>query len=204
MASSLLSVSLSRVLSPPSDPASMLRPDDDDDDDECQGGGGAAGGRPMSPVEVAGELNRLFPFDEATELYFTMIYGVLDVASGAFRYVSAGHPGVVHLAAAGGGRIIDNRGYPIGLMLAPYDEHVLAMAPGDRIYLYSDGIPEAMNAAGKVFGGDRLLGALERTRGEPLDLGVASLLEEIRDWTGSAGLHDDVSLVAAEFLGPQA
>ena len=89
-------------------------------------------------------------------------------------------------------------------MQAPYDEHVLAMAPGDRIYLYSDGIPEAMNAAGKVFGGDRLLGALERTRGEPLDLGVASLLEEVRDWTGSAGLHDDVSLVAAEFLGPQA
>ena len=99
VASSLLSVSLSRVLSPPSDPASMLRPDDGDG----ARWGSAAGGRPMPPVEVAGELNRMFPFDEATEQYFTMIYGVLDVGSGAFRYVSAGHPGVVHLAAAGGG-----------------------------------------------------------------------------------------------------
>ena len=116
----------------------------------------------------------MFPFDESTEQYFTMVYGVLDVASGEFRYVSAGHPGVAHVPSSGRGRIVENRGFPIGLAELPYEEQVLAMAPGDRLYLYSDGIPEAMDADGKVFGGERMLLALEEARGEPLDQAVAS------------------------------
>ena len=196
VASALLSVSLSRVLSPPSEPSSVLRPEAITD------GVPAPGGCILSPAEVAGRLNRMFPFDEATEQYFTMIYGVLDVTSGAFRYVSAGHPGVAHLPAAGAGRIVETCGYPIGLAELPYEEQVLAMAPGDRIYLHSDGIPEAMDADGEVFGSGRMLEILEQARAVPLDQAVASLLEGVRGWSGSAGLRDDVSLVAVEFLGP--
>jgi sigma-B regulation protein RsbU (phosphoserine phosphatase) len=192
VASALLSVSLSRVLSPPSDPSSVLRPD-------SGGNGDARAGRTMSPPEVAGRLNRMFPFDEATEQYFTILYGILDVATGEFRYVSAGHPGVAHVPADEGGRIVENRGFPIGLAELPYEELTLPMAPGDRIYLYSDGIPEALGADGQVFGGDRLLGALKHARGEPLDRAVASLLGDLERWTDPAGLRDDVSLVAVEF-----
>ena len=186
VASALLSVTLSRVLSPPSDASSVLRPD---------------GVEPVPPAEVAARLNRMFPFDEATEQYVTMVYGILDAATGELRYVSAGHPGLVQIPAAGQGRILDSRSFPIGLAEQPYDECSLMMAPGDRIYLYSDGIPEAMDAEGRVFGGDRLLGSLERARGEPLDRSVESLIEGLGLWTGSAGLRDDVSLVAVEFLG---
>ena len=196
VASALLSVSLSRVLSPPSDPSSVLRP-------AVNGGGPAPAGRPTPPAEVAGRLNRMFPFDEATEQYFTMVYGVLDVATGEFRYVSAGHPGLAQVPAAGRG---PDRRHPRASRSAwrsgPTRRCSLAMAPGDRIYLYSDGIPEAMDADGRVFGGDRLLEALEQARGEPLDRTVESLIEELGRWTGSAGLRDDVSLVAVEFLGP--
>jgi phosphoserine phosphatase RsbU/P len=195
VASALLSVTLSRVLSPLSEPSSVLRRD-------VSVGGAVPHGRLMSPAEVAGRLNRMFPFDEATEQYVTMIYGVLDVTTGEFRYVSAGHPGAAHVPAAGASRIVDTRGFPIGLALEPYEEQALAMAPGDRIFLYSDGITEATDADGQVFGVDRLLGAIERTRGEPLDRAVASLVEELGRWIGPAGLRDDVSLVLAELLGP--
>ncbi len=197
VASALLSVSLSRVLSPPSDASTVLRPDAGGGDD-----GSASPGRPMSPAEVAGRLNRMFPFDEATEQFFTILYGLLDVQTGEFRYVSAGHPGAAIIPAAGGGRIVESRGFPIGLTELPYEEHALAMAPGDRIYLYSDGIPEAMDGENRVFGGERLLRALGRARGEPLERSVAGLLEDLERWTGPAGLRDDVSLVAVEFLGP--
>ncbi len=195
VASALLSVSLSRVLSPPSDPSSVLRP-------AVNGGGSAPAGRPTPPAEVAGRLNRMFPFDEATEQYFTMVYGIIDLATGEFRYVSAGHPGLVQVPAAGRGRIVDSRSFPIGLAERPYEECSLAMNPGDRIYLYSDGIPEAMDSDDRVFGGDRLLEALEQARDEPLHRTVESLIEELGRWTGSAGLRDDVSLMAVEFLGP--
>jgi phosphoserine phosphatase RsbU/P len=194
VASALLSVSLSRVLSPPSDPSSVLRPD-------ANGGGAVPTGGPTPPADVAARLNRMFPFDEATEQFFTMVYGVLDVATGEFRYVSAGHPGLVHVPAAGEGRILDHRSFPIGLAQRPYEECTLAMAPGDRIYLYSDGIPEATDADGRVFGGHRLLDSLEQARGEPLGRAVESLIDDLGRWTGPAGLRDDVSLVAVEFLG---
>ena len=152
VASALLSVSLSRVLSPPSEPSSVLRPEAITD------GVAAPGGCVLSPAEVAGRLNRMFPFDEATEQYFTMIYGVLDVTSGAvpLRLGRASRAWRTSRRPARG-RIVENRGFPIGLAELPYEEQVLAMAPGDRIYLYSDGIPEAMDADGEVFGGDRML-----------------------------------------------
>ncbi len=199
VASALLSVSLSRVLSPPSDPASLLRAEE-----SGSANGNGRSGRPMAPAVVADRLNRMFPFDEATEQYFTMVYGVLDAATGAFRYVSAGHPGVAHLPASGPGRIHDVRGFPIGLADQPYEEKVLMMAPGDRIFLYSDGIPEAMDGDSQAFGGERMLEVFERSRGESLDGAIAALLAELGRWSGQAGLRDDVSLVAVEYLGPPA
>jgi sigma-B regulation protein RsbU (phosphoserine phosphatase) len=193
--SALLSVTFSRLLSPPSDPSSVLRPD-------AGRGESAQVGGPMPPAEVADRLNRMFPFDESIEQYVTMLYGVLDATTGAFRYVSAGHPGIAHLPADGPGRIVETRGFPIGLAVRHYDEHALDLAPGDRIYLYSDGIPEATDADGRVFGGDRMLAALDGARAEPLEHAIDSLLAELTQWAGPAGLRDDVSVVAAEFLGP--
>ncbi len=191
VASALLSVSLSRVLSHPSDPSSVLAAGEDNRPDD----------RPLPPAEVAEQLNRMFPFDDATEQYFTMVYGVLDVAAAEFRYVSAGHPGVAHIPAAGPGRIARDHSFPIGLAMLPYEERSIALEPGDRLYLYSDGIPEAMAPDSKAFGGDRLIKALERVRGEPLDRGVSALIAEVHDWAGPAGLRDDASIVAVEFLG---
>src|SRR5687768_15194517 len=85
--SALLSVTLSRLLSPPSDPSSILiREGDARDRFDI-----------TPPAEVAGRLNQLFPFDSATGQFATMVYGILNTATGEFRYVSAGHPGPVHL-----------------------------------------------------------------------------------------------------------
>lgn len=195
VASALLSVTLSRTLSPPSDPSSVLRP-------KAGPRSAGAGGTSVPPAEVADVLNRMFPFDEATEQYFTMVYGVLDMATGQFRYVSAGHPGAVHLEAAGGGRIVECRSFPIGMAEQPYEEHVLALNPGDRLVLYTDGILEAVDGDGRVFGSQRLVQTLEQVRGLELDDAVASLLDELGRWTRSTGLRDDVSLVAVEYLGP--
>ncbi len=87
--SALLSVTLSRLLSPHSEPSSILIRD-----------GNVPGRFDIAPPsEVAARLNQLFPFDAATEQLTTMIYGILSAADGEFRYVSAGHPGPVHVAS---------------------------------------------------------------------------------------------------------
>src|SRR5687768_8400997 len=134
VASALLSVTLSRLLSPPSDRSSILVRE--------APVGGALNITP--PAEVAARLNRLFPFDSATEQFATLIYGILDVAAGEFRYVSAGHPGPVHLRRGDDPVVIASHGFPIGLSEEACEEHSVSLGAGDRLYLYSDGVPEAM------------------------------------------------------------
>ena len=188
VASALLSVTLSRLLSPLSDPSTIL----------------GTNGDPQTqiaitpPAEVVGRLNRLFPFDSATAQFATMIYGILCVRTGVFKYTSAGHPGPVHLPAGAGPRILESDGLPIGLGDAAYEERGIGLQAGDRLYLYSDGVPEAMDPAGRLFGKTRLLDAIENARAATLQASVSALLAEIAQWHGSEPPQDDVSVIAIE------
>src|ERR1700722_7965381 len=165
VASALLSVTLSRFLSPPSEPSSILIRDGD------------VGDRfdITPPAEVAARLNRLFPFDSVTEQFATMVYGILNAATGEFRYVSAGHPGPVHLTPNANPVILESQGFPIGLADDPYEERSVCLGAGDRLYVYSDGVSEAMDPAGKQFSNARLLDAIGKGRSESLPNSVATI-----------------------------
>lgn len=188
VASALLSVTLSRLLSPPSDPSSILiRNGDIPDRFDI-----------TPPAEVAAHLNRLFPFDEATEQFATMLYGIINVATGEFCYVSTGHPGPVHLPFGADPVILQSQGSPIGLADAAYEERSVCLGRGDRLYLYSDGVPEAMDSAGKHFGDARLLETIGQMRSEPLQESVATLLGDIARWQGTEKPQDDLSILAID------
>jgi sigma-B regulation protein RsbU (phosphoserine phosphatase) len=189
VSSALLSVTLSRLLSPPSEPSSILIRDRTDLDRLDI----------TPPAEVADRLNRLFPYDTATEQFATLMYGVLDVSTGDFRHVSAGHPGPLHLPADGPPVILESPGFPIGLADEAYAERLVHLAAGDRMYLYSDGVPDAMNPDGERLGEVRLLEAIGRGRADPLGVGLASLLREIARWQEGETPQDDISILAVEF-----
>jgi len=186
--SALLSVTLSRLLSPPSDPSSILT--------RNRGDTGPPDVRP--PAEVADRLNRLFPYNMATEQFATLMYGVLDLATGDFRHVSAGHPGPLHLPAGGPPVILESPGYPIGLGEEPYGEHTVRLGAGDRLFLYSDGLPDASDPGGRRFGDARLLEAVDRERARPLSEGLDALMAELALWQGAASPEDDISILAVE------
>jgi sigma-B regulation protein RsbU (phosphoserine phosphatase) len=185
VASALLSVTLSRLLSPPSEPSSILIRDGDRFDI-------------TPPGEVAARLNRLFPFDSATGQFATMVYGILNAPTGEFRYVSAGHPGPVHLPSSVDPVFLESQGFPIGMGDNAYEERSVRLGTGDRLYLYSDGVSEAMDSAGEPFGDARLLEAIGQGRSEPLQDGVATLLGKIARWHGSERPQDDIPILAVE------
>ncbi len=127
------------------------------------------------------------------------MYGVLDVAIREFRHVAAGHAGPLHLPAQGPPEILESPGVPDrpggrGLRGAATS----AWRAGDRLYLYSDGLPDAMNPAGERFGDARLLEAIGRDRGLPLAEGIATLLAEIERWHGGGRPQDDISILGVE------
>ena len=143
-------------------------------------------------------MNRLFPYDTATEQFATLMYGVLDVSTGDFHYVSAGHPGPIHLPATGPPAILATPGFPIGLGEEPYEERCIHLQAGDRLYLYSDGLPDVTNPSGERFGDGRILQAVGRVRVQPLREGIGALLEEISRWQGGAKSQDDISILAVD------
>jgi sigma-B regulation protein RsbU (phosphoserine phosphatase) len=143
-------------------------------------------------------LNELFPFGTATLQYATLVYGILDVKSGDFVYVSAAHPGPLYVPARGAAKFVVSPGFPIGLAEEAYRQEHIHLSPGDRLYLYSDGLTDAMSAERMPFGNDLLLSNLERERTKPLELGVAALLNEIAKWHGSERSQDDMSILAIE------
>ncbi len=191
VASSLLAVTVGRVMTPMVSSSSMLvKPTD-----------GESGKRIVSPAEVAYELNNRFPMEDQGNLYFTMVYGVLDKQTQEFRFVSAGHPNVVHVPVGGKPKLVETADMAIGwIENTEFEEHCLQLAPGDRIYLYSDGVPEAMDQDLEEFGDDRMLESLTKSSTEPVNVSTQQLLDAVHEWCSVNGPKDDVSILGIDIV----
>jgi sigma-B regulation protein RsbU (phosphoserine phosphatase) len=204
VAAALLSVTVSRFLSPTPDTSSLLWRRADGDQDAGPGMAARVDFELETPARVAERLSLRFPFDDVTGQFFTMVYGLLDTQRHTFRYVSAGHPNILHVTAEGEGHVADASGFPIGVGPGDYDEQAVTLAPGDRIYIHSDGLTEAMNPAEEMFGTARMLSALQSAHGDSLQASLARLSDTITKWTASAERKDDQTVLAIEHVAGHA
>ena len=180
----LLSVTLNHLLSASADGALFAAT-------------GAAEAAVASPARVAERLNRQFPMDR-TRQYFTLVYGVMNVGSGHFRYVTAGHPSPVLLPRGGTPAAVAGAGLPIGMFeAASFEEASLTLEPGDRLYFYTDGVVEALDRSEDDFGHGRLLDEIARRREQPLRESLDGIAAAVRAWCDGR-IRDDVSLLAVE------
>jgi sigma-B regulation protein RsbU (phosphoserine phosphatase) len=190
VAAALLSVTLTHMLSPIPDRSFLYR-------------SSGAGQTIASPAEVVSRLNTHFLSSPGAPGYFTMIFGLLEKGTGVFRYVAAGHLGPILVAPGRTPAPGETGGIPVGLLpTATYEEHVIALAPGDRLFFFTDGIMEAENRSEEEFGVERLLDALGANRGLSLNEAVASIMDRIEQWSAPDGPTDDASILAIERLRP--
>lgn len=186
---SLLSFTLNHLLSPSREGSLLV---------EDAGDGPAT----VSPAKLAGRLNRQFPM-ERTRQYFTLVYGAFEGSEGRFRYVVAGHPSPLLLRRGDPPVELAGRGLPIGMIeSASYRDEVVSLAPGDRIYFYTDGVTEALDAEEVEFGPARLMAEIDRARDLPLLEGLERVADAVRAWS-NGGPGDDVSLLAIERVAPR-
>ncbi|MEZ5352960.1 MAG: SpoIIE family protein phosphatase [Bryobacteraceae bacterium] len=152
-----------------------------------------------SPSKVISRLNAHFVSNAEAARFFTMVYGILDKVTGEFRYTAAGHLGPIHVPAISAPRVGETGGIPVGLLAATkYEEHILTLSRGDRLYLCTDGITEAENGEEEEFGVERLLVSLEHSRNSTLGDSLSTVLEHVENWSASVGSTDDASLLAVE------
>jgi len=185
----LLSVTVSRSLSPHADHFSLV----------TEAGEDGRGFHIIPPTEVANRLNKVYPMDPEARLFFTIIYGVLDSETGEFRYVAAGHPGPLVVRSDGRVETHEATGIPIGVLSeAPYEEGIVQLQPGDRLFAYTDGVYEERNDGQQEFGVERMAEALTGLRGDGLDEAIEGLIDRLEAWRGDRQFRDDVTLLGLE------
>jgi len=83
-------------------------------------------------------------------------------------------------------------------MPGAYDEFSVELRSGDRLCLYSDGVPEAMNAQKEIYGTERMLAALAKGCGRPIRESLAILSDELRRWSEPIKVQDDQTILCVE------
>jgi serine phosphatase RsbU (regulator of sigma subunit) len=147
-----------------------------------------------SPGEVLGRVNETLVARIPPNMFVTCFYAILDPKSGTLRYANAGHD-LPYLWHGGDAEELRARGMPLGLMPGMgYEEKEIVLEPGDSALLYSDGLVEAHEPKGEMFGFPRLR-ALVAQYGEERSLQEA-LLEEFYSFVGEGWeQEDDITLL---------
>jgi serine phosphatase RsbU (regulator of sigma subunit) len=144
-----------------------------------------------------GAANEVLAADNAEGMFTTLFCGVLDLKTGALAWCNCGHPPALLLR----GETLEqlrNSGPPLGITEgAKYKAAgAVTLAPGDMLFLYTDGVTEAENLTDELFGSERLAAALHAARGQPARAVVEHVVAQVIDFAGGAAQSDDITCVA--------
>jgi serine phosphatase RsbU (regulator of sigma subunit)/anti-sigma regulatory factor (Ser/Thr protein kinase) len=151
--------------------------------------------RLIDPGAVLSRANELLCAEMPPNMFVTCLYAVLDPATGHLRFANAGHNlPCIHTPTG----VVEPRatGMPLGLLPGlDYEEQEVTIEPGSVALLYSDGVVEAHNPAGELYGFPRLRSLMGRTAADA-DV-VATVLSDLEDFTGPVWeQEDDITLVS--------
>ncbi len=157
----------------------------------------------LEPHKVLEQLNERFQSRAETMLYFTMSYGVIHTPTGHVRISHAGHPPTLWLQGQNNRvEAVGKPGVPVGMMPGMAwgcDEFV--MAPGDRLFLYSDGITECEGEGGGMFGDDRLQQLLQGHSHSSMADVIGAVWSDLCRWRGGESFDDDMTYLVMEYRG---
>ncbi len=189
VSSALLSVQISRLMSPLLSESALLKESLKE----------PPWYRVVEPVRVAASLNQTFQTSETSNKYFTMVYGTLHIESGALSLVAAGQPSPLLVSPQGVASAISCPGLPIGFFSdAEFGRFETTLEPGARLWLYSDGIIEAADGNEQMLGADNLQELITRYADRPPQEATDRIIETVEAWCHPNALDDDCSLLAIE------
>ena len=132
-----------------------------------------------------------------SNMFITVFYGVLDLATGDLSYVNAGHnPPLVLATRDRPARELESSALPLGIVSGQvYEIAHTTLAPGEQLISFSDGITEAMNVAGEPYGDQLLLDALQAHIGKPAPTLVETIIRLVDEYAAGAPQADYMTLL---------
>ena len=162
----------------------------------------ALGDTPVA--SVVSRMNAELARDNERQFFVTAVVGCLHLPSGALRFVSAGHPPPIIAAANRPPRALgaEASGMAMGIIGdAVYAETHVTLTPDDVLLLLTDGVTEAINAAGELFTDDRVMSGFAASLNRPVRGIVTSLVDAVNAFAGGAAQEDDITALALRYRG---
>ncbi len=163
-----------------------------------------------SPKRLLTRVNHLLAEHLDNRSFITMTYGVIDLDAGTLTHARAGHTPLLAVSR-GQAEVIVPNGMVLGLRLpgaadrfeSLLEEHTMVLSPGDVIVFYTDGVTEAMDRDGELFG-DAALGRVVSSHSHLDAAGIRErVLRDVSAFVGEAEPHDDMTMVVVKVDGPR-
>ena len=158
-----------------------------------------------SPAEILEDVNNQLCEGNKAELFVTVWLAIIQISTGEGVAANAGHEHPVIKRAGGDFELVKYRHSPALAAMEgiPFREHTFKLDPGDRLYVYTDGVTEATNARAEMYREDRMVSALNRNKEKGLKELLTGVREDIRDFVKDAPQFDDITMLAMDYYGSQ-
>lgn len=158
----------------------------------------------ISLGDVFSNVNNLLCDANSEGMFITAFEGILDLVTGEFTYVNAGHE-IPYICRKG--ESFEAYKVRAGFVLAGmedmrYKEGSVKLAEGDRIYLYTDGVPEATNADNEMYGSERLLNILNKHKDKTPENLLMEIKADVDRFVEEAPQFDDITMLCLEYKEP--
>ena len=158
------------------------------------------------PAQILTDANNAICSNNREEMFVTVWLGILELSTGTLTAANAGHEFPVLQQPDGRFQLVkDKHGFVIGGMEGVrYRQYELQMTPGSRLFLYTDGVPEATDANKELFGIDRMLAALNEDPDATPEAILKGVRSRVDGFVGSAEQFDDLTMLCVEYKGSAA
>jgi phosphoserine phosphatase RsbU/P len=162
----------------------------------------ATGIKGVSAGECLRYVNKLLCSESVASMFVTVFYGILDLNTGEVEFVNAGH-NPPYLLSSSGIRKIEITGDTV---LGVFDDirfrpGKIQMRPGEKLFLYTDGVTEAFDNREEAYGEDRLENFLRESMSLPIESIVKGSLDGVKMFVNGAPQSDDITLLSLTYIG---
>ena len=159
----------------------------------------------MAVNDIFTKANEKLCENNESGMFVTAWMGILDIPTGKMQFANAGHNPPLLKRANGSFEYLKTRaGFVLaGMEGVRYRVGELTLCPGDRLFLYTDGVPEATNTENKLYGENRLLDFMNQNAGVDAVALLPALKSNIDEFVGEAPQFDDITMLMFDFKPQQ-
>ena len=155
----------------------------------------------LGPAELLQKVNHTLCEGNDADMFVTVWVGILNLTTGRMHCSNAGHEYPLVMRAGGDYEVLkDRHGLALAVMKdIPLPEYELQLNPGDRLFVYTDGVPEAINEKEEAYGLERLADRLNRLKNVSQEWALENVLQDIRNFAGKAEQFDDITMLGLTY-----